>query len=457
MITSIRMRNFKAFQDTQEVQFAPLTVLTGPNGSGKSAGIRALMALRQTIESLDSSAAFVPIGTYVDLGPFQEFVYQRNTRASITFDIDFQVPAGRTPVIGFPINILQTERRISLHVDLKYIRSTDKIYLAESHIVSKNEEAEISVTKSSKGGKALGRSYRTVVKIGQSPEISLSDSSNAKFAGTPLFELKSIDSMSRGRNEQRFIATQLLKALEDLVREEFSRIRYIGPLRARPQRIYLATGESPVEVGSSGDLGPAVLWAASEIVGLDLENRLSHWCSRMGLAQEIHLATIYGSYFELHLVDPYTGTHINLPDVGFGTSQILPILIQGLVATPGSTILLEQPEIHLHPRVQAELADFLIDVSNRGIGVVVETHSEHLITRLQRRIADETLVTDNLALYYLSPSESGSHFEKVEIDEFGQIGKAPEGFFEEGFEETFSMMNAIGSRKGIGPQAKLID
>ena len=138
---------------------------------------------------------------------------------------------------------------------------------------------------------------------------------------------------------------------------------------------------------------------------------------------------------------------MNLPDVGVGTSQLLPILIQGLAAAPGSTLLLEQPEAHLHPKAQAELADFLIEVSRRGLSVIVETHSEHLITRLQRRIAEETLDSKDLALYYVTPSPEGSALERVHVNEYGQYPEAPEGFFEDGLDDGFHFMRAIGERK----------
>ena len=117
------------------------------------------------------------------------------------------------------------------------------------------------------------------------------------------------------------------------------------------------------------------------------------------------------------------------------------------MAPKGATLLLEQPEIHLHPKAQAELADFLVEVSKREVGVIVETHSEHLVTRLQRRIAEESLAPDSVALYYVTPSADGSKIGPVQINEYGQIPSAPAGFFEEGFEETFGLMSAVGERK----------
>ena len=223
-------------------------------------------------------------------------------------------------------------------------------------------------------------------------------------------------------------------------------MHYIGPLRESPRRMYLSTGETPKEVGVAGELGPAVLWSASQSSQLDTE-RLSKWCREMGLALKVSLARLPGGFFRIMIEDLYSEVEVSLPDVGVGTSQLLPILIQGLIAPVGATFLLEQPEIHLHPKAQADLADFFIEVTKRDVGVIVETHSEHLVNRLQRRIAEESLAPDSVALYYVTPSADGSKIEPVQINEYGQIPTAPEGFFEEGFEETFAMLSAVGKRK----------
>ena len=127
-------------------------------------------------------------------------------------------------------------------------------------------------------------------------------------------------------------------------------------------------------------------------------------------------------------MDSHTGVLTSLVDAGFGASQLLPILIQGLIAPEGGTMLLEQPEIHLHPRAQADLADFLVEVSRRGVGVIVETHSEHLLTRLYRGASRTSRWTGvHVALYYVTRSEEGSQVTPVEINEYGQVPDAPQG------------------------------
>ena len=125
-----------------------------------------------------------------------------------------------------------------------------------------------------------------------------------------------------------------------------------------------------------------------------------------------------------------------LPDVGFGISQVLPVLVQCFYAPPGSIILMEQPEIHLHPSAQSALADVMIDAiksrenySDRNIQLIIETHSEHFLRRLQRRIAEEKISQDEVSAYFAKISGAQPILEPLEIDLFGNIRNWPEHFF----------------------------
>ena len=116
------------------------------------------------------------------------------------------------------------------------------------------------------------------------------------------------------------------------------------------------------------------------------------------------------------------GPKVLITDVGFGVSQILPVIVLCYYVPRGSTIILEQPEIHLHPAVQAWLADVFIDaVNTRGIQIILESHSEHLLTRLQRRIAEGAISPDKTALYFCHMENSESKIEKLDVDLYGNI------------------------------------
>jgi predicted ATPase len=139
-----------------------------------------------------------------------------------------------------------------------------------------------------------------------------------------------------------------------------------------------------------------------------------------------------------------------IPDVGFGVSQVLPVLVQCYYAPEGSIIVFEQPEIHLHPRVQASLADVFIDAAKeRSVQIIVESHSEHLVRRLQRRVAEAKDVSNaDIALYFASTplDASSSSLEKLDVDLFGNIVNWPADFFGDELGELAAMATAAATR-----------
>jgi predicted ATPase len=157
---------------------------------------------------------------------------------------------------------------------------------------------------------------------------------------------------------------------------------------------------------------------------------------------------VLGQLTALLLSDASTGTVLSPRDVGFGISQVLPVIVQ-LIVSHGLSVCIEQPEIHLHPRLQAELGDLLLEAtapgpSGRGAQqpaqVIAETHSEHLALRIQRRVREGTADPSRIAMLYVDRDEKGrtvlSHLRLSDNGEF--IDAWPRGFFDERLEEMFS-------------------
>ena len=161
-------------------------------------------------------------------------------KLSVEFDLSFVVPGGSVQSPLLPVKIPQTERPISIQLELRYISSTDRIYLANSRVLDTSGGYE--VRRQSKGGRAIGKSYRaSVIGIRKDQPIWLADSSDAKFTSTPPFQLSSSRALRSQRNRERFTAVEYAKDLTDTVATEFLRQYYIGPLRAPPRRMYIST------------------------------------------------------------------------------------------------------------------------------------------------------------------------------------------------------------------------
>ncbi len=157
------------------------------------------------------------------------------------------------------------------------------------------------------------------------------------------------------------------------------------------------------------------------------------------LAKAIDLSDI-DRIRELVLVDQRTSTVVTHRDVGIGISQVLPVLVMAY-GSQGKLLAMEQPEIHLHPALQAELADVFIEAAlgPRQNSFILETHSEHLILRLMRRIREGKVKSDDIGVVFVEPLARGSRFLELRIDEEGDfIDEWPGGFFEESFHEKFA-------------------
>jgi hypothetical protein len=251
-----------------------------------------------------------------------------------------------------------------------------------------------------------------------------------------------------------------LAELQLVFEEMFEHVYYLGPLRDSPKRHYTWAGSEPADMGRRGERAVDAMLASRQRGPyispgprrrrLSLEERIAHWLKELGLIHGFRVQPIAeGSNLYQVLVQRSPGSaSVLIPDVGFGVSQVLPVLVLCYYVPEGATILLEQPEIHLHPSVQMGLADVFIDVvKNRKVQIILESHSEHLLRRLQRRIADETIDSTLAELYFCDIGDNGSSATRLEVDLFGQITNWPEDFFGNEFEEMAASTEAATKRK----------
>jgi len=139
----------------------------------------------------------------------------------------------------------------------------------------------------------------------------------------------------------------------------------------------------------------------------------------------------------LEVFDRQIDTSVSMPDYGFGTNQLLPIIIQGVISEEGSTIMIEEPEIHLNPRHQTELIDLFIEFIRAGKQLLITTHSDRLFLRLQRRLAEGIIKPEDVRVYYFEIVEGRTYPRIIRLDNRGNPDWWPKGFFEEDFEEAY--------------------
>ena len=242
----------------------------------------------------------------------------------------------------------------------------------------------------------------------------------------------------RSQSESKQLITLFSEAFEDL----FTHVYYLGPTRIDPQRNYSWTGQHPEHIRKWGDQTIDALLSArvrnlttsNAAKMVPIERRISGWLQQMDLAHSFVLDWTGRSgekNYEVHVQKTPSSPQVTLVDMGYGLSQFLPVLVLCYYAPEGSTLISEQPGIHLHPMVQSQLADLLIEVVNeRKLQILVESHSEYLLTRLQRRIVEKQIVQNDVALYFCRNNDGASTLEKLDVDEdSGDIINWPENFF----------------------------
>ena len=172
---------------------------------------------------------------------------------------------------------------------------------------------------------------------------------------------------------------------------------------------------------------------------------IAYWLREMGLIDSFRVEEIakdsnrWQARVQIHKGGPVA----LLTDVGFGVSQVLPVVTLLQYVPEGSTVILEQPEIHLHPLAQANLADVIIQAAtHRRVQIILESHSEHLLLRLQRRVAEGSVSADDIKLYFCDAPKGVSRLESLSLDLFGRIDNWPENFMGDAFGETYAAEKA---------------
>jgi hypothetical protein len=219
---------------------------------------------------------------------------------------------------------------------------------------------------------------------------------------------------------------------------------YLGPLRRPPARFQIISGAMRTGVGREGEFAAEILRRRNT----DVLPRVNAWLARLDIPYSIDasplldedLSTTIGDVVVLVLTDLRSGLKVSPGDVGFGISQLLPIVVQTLVGAE-TIVCIEQPEIHVHPRLQADVADLFVESvrRRRGRQLIIETHSEHLMLRVQNHVRAGDLDPEDIAVLYVDNDEHGdASVIRLRLDENGKfLDDWPHGFFEERFDEVF--------------------
>lgn len=419
-ITAITVCGYKSIANRQTITIRPLTILAGPNSSGKSSIMQPLLLMKQTLDSPYDPGPLLLNG---DIVPFTtaDQVLSRN-------------PATECPS-GFFIECQNSLNDRVRHVFKKRAKTGLELESMEYY------------DGTSKVGYVLKEdlTHGDLLKILPKDAKRLYDQLNELRNENPGLDTKKLEwGIARDRCFLRMSLRRVTKigpqnlmqiSPTGFVERQIEQLIHVPALRGNPVRLYRAVAVGSEFPGSFPVYVASVIkhWQRNKPTTL---KKLSATLEKLGLTCRIEAKPKSETEVELyvnrlpHLVKGHAKDLISIADVGFGVSQVLPVIVALLTAKPDQIVYIEEPEIHLHPRAQYELASILTESANRGVKIIVETHSSLLLRGIQTYVAEGKLSPDKVALHWFSrENDTGNTVvASANLERDGSFGRWPENF-----------------------------
>lgn len=488
MLKKIYLENFKSFQKLDDLDLKPITIICGTNSCGKSSILQSVMTMKQTFESQMDNQSILLNGKYAHLGSYRNIVFEKKNSNYIVMKYSFLFDKNnskfeykhflRSIANAFPEDDVDLNDAI-LSIEIKFksknkrgkrifikpiIIHEFKLDIVFKSKTKKEENYETNITFSLAQGETYDISWENVKPIGNIDENFKSTNSSRVICEFDNL-VPRIRNVVNGHNQNIGDLLMLFWRYSDIMSSIFNKFSYIGPLREEASRRYIYENEI-TEIGVKGE-NAAYLYLREGEKDLEkvyfydkekeefsykktkLEKAVNEWLKYLGIKG--FASSLDNEIIHLNLdANEFSDIEINIADVGFGISQVFPIILEGLRINEHDTLLLEQPEIHLHPKMQMDIADYFISLAKSNKNMIIETHSEHMINRLIRRILEDNKneISNLINIYFVSPTDKGSKIEKVEIDPLRGIKNWPKDFFDQSAVEQEKILIAgLNKRK----------
>ena len=449
MLKALHLSNFKAWQELK-MPLGRITGVFGTNSSGKSSVLQFLLLLKQTKNATDRGLVldFGGPGELVNMGGYRDVVNRGNERLDIEWTLNWGL--SNELRISDPLR-----RRTDVLMKARNLQTSCCIGRRGPNLTTRHIKYRFANTEFSIESKAE-RPSEFVLQSSGAHDIHFIRNQGRKWALPGPVKTHLFPDQAQTYYQNTGFLSQFEAEYEALM----DRIFYLGPLREYPQREYRWSGASPVDVGPRGEHSvDAILAATSRNEKMNLEPRtklktfqemIAYWLQELDLIHSFEIreiaagSNLYHARVQANASSPET----MLTDVGFGVSQVLPVLVLLYYVPEGSIILMEQPEIYLHPSVQSGLADVMLAVAGRrNIQIIVESHSEHLLRRFQRRAAEGKADSSDLKLYFVSNDSGVAKLNDLALNEFGEIENWPVQFFGDEVGEIAAISKASLTRR----------
>lgn len=432
-IKRIGVEGYKSISSFQSVDIRPLTILAGANSSGKSSIFQPILLLKQTLEATYDPGPLLINGANLKFTSVEQF-FSKSTRSQSgstghliieiepTLGPSWRIELGKRESGGIRIKEWQLTNWDGGQPPVRFTPQMDSKEIERA--LPKDASAPwAGVIEHFKNPSYRVMNDRCFFNIA----LSSSDELQSRF---------SVPIVSPAR-----IITHLVRG-----------VIHLPGLRGNPERTYPVSA-----IGDTFD-GTFETYTASVISHWERHNatqkmsQLRDALEYLGLTWKVEAKALDETQVELrvgrlpHSTQGGAYDLVNVADVGFGVSQTLPLLVALIQAAPGQIVYIEQPEIHLHPRAQVSLAKILADAAGRGVRVVIETHSSHILLAVQSLVAEHILTNDDVVLHWFSRADGTTSVSTAYLDESGAFGDWPEDFDDVTLNLQHRYLNAVESR-----------
>ena len=460
-INRLVLKNFKRFEQLELDLKSGITLLMGPNSSGKSSVVKAILALKQTASPSNEHEVLSAQGDYVDLGIYKDFINDHDISKKLTIGFDTNTKFdffGSSKIASSHLSFtfaydFSTEQAKVFEIGI-FDNSNPSTALI--HLTKKKTRDSFSLRLNNDFGSQLAEKIfrRSDAEIEKFIHIW-----NKGLSVTVVDRYQIIPTTNPAINNDSFATRLPSSVLSQIISQQLrdfdKSFFYLGPLRKSPSRSYNRTAHL-LSVGPNGEFTPSVLAnlysKAAKERGDNRPNtnqiqQLNKWIETIFPGTSITSRSIE-ELVKIE-IDRENNQKEVISDVGFGFSQILPILVQLAVMPGDATLLIEQPELHLHPSAQTKLATVFAEAAKKNKRVIIETHSEHLLRGLQVCVSNMTarkgpaasrLEHTEVSIKYI-PRYPGK-IKAIGIDEYGELTEDwPSGFFDEAYNSSLKLIS----------------
>lgn len=419
-INKVSLENFKCFKCV-DLELGKLTLLTGANSSGKSSILYSILG---ALQSGEFPFQFSPNGKYVNMGNFREMAYKNLNENIIRVGLKIEASDNR-------------EINLTTGWEEDSVRKLPKL----SNLALGAGVFELEIKKEGKYilyFKSLVKNFtdEDVEWLEHEPflyeltDIIIDGIKEAPLGKSISYSVNSLNELfkSHSKNNHTFIEV-ILDSLKPLFIRLDNRINFISSFRLHPERTYYETTKTDFKVGKFGEdcVNQVILWETQKAKEY---RELIKIMKNLSLFESINSKRLEGGRFELLVKANKNSMFTSIYDVGFGISQFLPIVVADLQLGEGSSLFVEQPEIHLHPSAQAEFGNYMVNQINQARkNYIIETHSEYLLNRIRLAIVKGEIQKDDVKVYYLQNDGEETQTHRLEFTSNGRILNAPEDFF----------------------------